>query len=163
MALSKPAAAFSPAQKILHWTVVVLLILQEFVFDGGMGRYFHAYADGKTGAWTTTSIAHLLIGTVILLLAIWRVALRATHGAPAAPDDEPALFSMLAKVTHGLLYLLLFALPLTGLISWFGKYDPLTDVHKLLSDALLVLAGLHVAAVAVHHLVWRTNLLGRMI
>src|SRR3954468_5569936 len=46
----KRSAAFSSTQKVLHWVVVVLLILQEFVFDSGMGRYFHAHADGKQGA-----------------------------------------------------------------------------------------------------------------
>lgn len=163
MSSLKVTPSYSPTQKILHWAVVVLLILQEFVFDSHMGRYFHAYADGTGGAYTTTSVFHIVLGTLVLLLAAWRLALRATIGAPPAPKEEPALFATLAKLAHAALYLLLFALPLTGLISWFGKYDPLTDVHKLLSDALLVLAGLHVAAVAVHHVIWKSNLMSRMI
>src|SRR3954466_5775985 len=114
MRFFKRSLAFSSTQKVLHWTVVVLLILQEFVFDSGMGRYFHAHADGKPGAYTLTSIVHILIGCAVLLLAAWRLSLRATHGTPPAPAGEPSIFAMLSKLTHTALYLLLFVIPLTG-------------------------------------------------
>jgi cytochrome b561 len=157
------STAFSPTQKALHWTVVVLLILQEFVFDSGMGKYFHAHADGKPGAYTTTSVIHILIGCTVLLLAAWRLGLRATHGTPPAPEGKPMIFAMLSELAHIALYLLLFIIPLTGLIAWVFKYDPLTDVHSLLTNLLLVLVGIHVAAVAVHQFFWKTKLISRMI
>ncbi|WP_158963739.1 cytochrome b [Chachezhania sediminis] len=160
MGLSKKSAAFTPVQKALHWAVVVLLGFQFFVFDG-MGRPFHQLMDG-VATYTTTVIAHIAIGLAVLVFALWRLVLRARHGAPAAPEAEPEALRKVSKLAHAAIYLLMLVLPVTGLIAWFGKVGNVAEVHEVLTNALLALVILHVAAVAVHQFWWKTNLLARM-
>lgn len=57
---------------------------------------------------------HKSIGVVILLLAVLRLAWRLTHRAPPLPETMPALERKAAHAGHVLLYLFLFALPLSG-------------------------------------------------
>ena len=154
-------AAYTPLQKGLHWAVVVLLIFQYLVFDG-MGKPFHEGLKSGTMPYTTTSIAHIAIGLSVLAIAGWRLWLRSRHGAPAAPEGEPEMFRTLSKLGHWALYLMLFAMPIGGLIAWFGQVPFVADAHAVGSNVLLAIAGLHVAAVATHQFWWRTGLLGRM-
>jgi len=160
MSLARTAAAFSPMQKILHWVVVVLLGLQFFVFDA-MGRPFHQWMDG-TGGYTTVVIVHIVVGVAILALTLWRLTLRVSRGAPAAPAEEPAVFVLLSKIGHGLIYLLLLLLPLSGLVGWFGKVGNAAGIHEVMTNLLLLIVIVHVAAVVVHQFYWKTNLIARM-
>ena len=159
--MSNPPAAYTGLQKHLHWAVVLLLLLQYVLFDG-MGRPFHQLMDGAA-AYSTTVIAHIAIGVAVLLLALWRLALRARHGAPAAPAGEPRLFAQVSKVAHGLLYVFLIGLPVIGLVAWFGKLGAAAEAHEIGTTVLMWLALLHVAAVVVHQFWWKTNLLRRMV
>ncbi|GAP36492.1 cytochrome b [Piscinibacter sakaiensis] len=126
---------------------------------------------------------HKWAGMTILALSLLRLLWRLTH-RPPADVAMPAWQKGLAHGTHGLLYLLFFAVPLVGWayssaagfpIVWFGVL-PLPDwvpVDKALAEqikpwherlawlmALLVL--LHVAGALKHHVVDRDGLLGRM-
>ena len=155
------AAGYSKTQKILHWATLVVLLLQYTVFDH-VGRAYHAWMDGKDGAWTTTLIAHMALGTLVLVLALARIALRRSHGAPLPPAEEPELFRKLAHWGHLGIYALLFALPLLGLGAWWLKIGAMAEVHEILTNALLALVIVHVGAVVVHQFHWKTNLIARM-
>jgi cytochrome b561 len=152
---------YSAGQRHLHWAVVVLLALQYFVFDR-MGGAFRQVMETGSGSYGVTQIAHIAIGILVLLMALVRLLLRRRDGAPAAPEAEPKPFVLLAKLAHGALYLLLLALPLTGLIAWFGAMGSVAEVHEILTTALQFLVVLHIAAVLVHQFVWKTNLIRRM-
>ncbi len=153
---------FSRPQKWLHWAVVGLLIPQYLVFDG-VGRAFNDGLRAGAMTYSTTSIAHIAIGTVVLALAALRLVLRASNGAPPPPADEPPLAALAAKVTHVALYALLFALPLSGLAAWFLQIHDLGDLHEVGTNLLLAVAGLHVAAVIAHQFWWKTGIMRRMI
>lgn len=159
---TSPATNYSTAQKALHWVVVVLLLLQYFVFDG-MGRPFRDMMQTGFPVWTTTSIAHLAIGLTVLVLAIGRIALRLRHGAPAAPAAEPELFRKLSKIAHGAIYGLLLLLPVSGMVAWFGQQRNAAETHEIFTSALMVLVVVHVVGVAVHQFYWKTGLMRRMI
>ena len=85
-----------------------------------------------------------------------------SRGAPAAPAEEPAVFVLLSKIGHGLIYLLLLLLPLSGLVGWFGKVGNAAGIHEVMTNLLLLIVIVHVAAVVVHQFYWKTNLIARM-
>ncbi|WP_370271599.1 cytochrome b [Pseudooceanicola nitratireducens] len=152
---------YSRLQKILHWAVVGLLLLQYFVFDR-MGRMFHTLMDSGVTTWTVTSVAHVVIGVAVLLLVIARLGLRARHGVPDAPQEEPEPFRIAATLAHWGIYGLLVLIPLTGLAAWFGRVGPAAGGHELMTTALYWLVVAHVGAVLVHQFWWKTNLIKRM-
>lgn len=159
---STAAPGFSSTQKMLHWAVVVLLFLQYLFFDG-MGRPFGQMLDTGTASYPPVVIIHMTIEISVLVLALWRLSLRHSHGVPAAPAGEPSWAKSLAKLTHVLIYVTLIALPLGGLGAWFTGSETLAGMHEAGTNILLALLFLHVGAVLVHQFVWKTGLLSRMI
>jgi cytochrome b561 len=126
---------------------------------------------------------HKWAGTTILALSALRLLWRLTH-RPPADLPMPAWQAQAAHVTHGLLYLMFFVVPLVGWayssaagfpIVWFGVL-PLPDFVPVDKDlaaaikpwharcawllALLVVA--HIAAALKHHFIDRDGLLQRM-
>ena len=158
--LASPAG-YTGLQKRLHWLVAVLILLQFLVFDE-MGRPYNQGLRAGEMPYDAITIGHIAVGSLILLLAAWRILLRIRHGAPELPAEEPPVARIGAAVAHWGLYVLLFALPITGLIGWFGGAKTLAGLHEAGSNLLLALAGLHVLAVAAHQFWWRTGLLRRM-
>jgi cytochrome b561 len=127
---------------------------------------------------------HKWVGVTVLLLAVARLAWRLTHRPPAMVA-MPGWQRLAAQAGHGLLYLLLLVMPLTGWIYsnysgypvvYLGKV-PLPnlvernrelaatwlDVHVTLSTVLAVLVGLHVLAALHHQFILRDGTLRRML
>lgn len=137
---------YGVAQIGLHWLIAVGVAL-NYVLSDDMGKALHQKTDG---AEVTVSIAglHVWIGVAVLALVVLRIVLRLTRGAPA---PEAGLQGALAKAMHGLLYLLLVAVPLGGAMTWFLGITSLGDLHALGANALMVLAGLHAVMALFHH------------
>jgi cytochrome b561 len=170
--------SYSGTAKALHWTIVVLLIAQ-FIFAWTMPHI------GRDTPVTTIISLHFTFGVIILAVAIVRLGWRATHGEPAPLDGIPPWQTFGARVTHWLLYGLLFVIPILGLLNanWRGMpvvmfglempkllanrapgWDWTGDVHGLLADyALLALVALHVTAGLYHYFVRRDGVLQRML
>jgi len=75
---------------------------------------------------------HKSVGITILALAILRLTWRWLNPTPALPETLKPYQRVLAHSTHALMYLLLFAMPLSGWImssargfpvSWFGFFQ----------------------------------------
>jgi cytochrome b561 len=112
---------------------------------------------------------------------VWRLC----HSVPPAADDLPQWQHRSAEATHALLYVLLFALPITGwanasargwTIELFGLVTlprimptgaplglEIGDIHGWIAYGLLGLVGLHVAAALYHHFWLRDRVLSRML
>jgi cytochrome b561 len=126
---------------------------------------------------------HKWAGVSILLLSALRLLWRLSH-RPPADLPMPALQAKAAHLTHALLYLLFFAVPLAGWayssaagfpIVWFGML-PLPDfvpvdkglaatlklAHKLLAYGLAALIFAHLAGALKHQFIDRDGLLRRM-
>jgi cytochrome b561 len=164
--------------QLLHWLIVVLIIVQ---FTLGLWAHDLPVSRLKVGLLKY----HKSVGITILALAIIRLAWRWLNPTPRLPDTLKPYERSLARVTHALLYLLLFAQPLTGLlmssargfpVSWFGffqlpdlvpknraLYEALLTTHGTLATLLAAVVALHVAAALKHHFVLKDDVLRRML
>jgi len=128
---------------------------------------------------------HKSLGILVLLLATVRLAWRWIDAVPAAAQDSQPWERRVAVTVHGLLYLLLFAMPLSGWVinsaanfpfKVFGLWPlpPIVpkdsglkelaeDTHLLLFWLLCGLLMLHVGAALWHHFVRRDRVLRRML
>ena len=163
--------------QLLHWAIVILIIVQ-FV----LGYRAH-WATGLKKL--STVIPHKSWGITILALAVIRLVWRLANPTPLLPNDLKPWERAAAHVSHYGLYILLFALPLTGWIassahsfpvSWLGLvqlpdfvssnrplYDSLMTVHYWLSWTLVAIAFLHIGAALKHHFVLKDDVLRRML
>ena len=125
------------------------------------------------------------LSLAVVLLAVLRLAWRAGHPAPPLPPHMPAWQRTATTLSHFLLYLLMFAVPLSGWLYSSATGVPtvylgllqlpdlvtkgkelaalLRTVHISLNITLLALVCIHVAAALKHHFVDRDNVLRRML
>ena len=111
-----------------HWGLVVLVAIQiplGFYMVEVYEFYTETYADDRLPMVLRTSMSHHTIGFLILTLATFRLAWRASNPTPALPANLAAYQRYLARTTHVLLYVLMFAYPLSGwaaLSSYEGEF-----------------------------------------
>lgn len=177
MSLSNSTHRYGIIAQLLHWSVVALLLVQFLLAE--------AADELPEGAEKLAMLArHRSVGVTILLIALLRLAWRLID-RPPAPLPMPAWQRIAAATTHWGLYLILFAMPLSGWmmssaenspVSWFGLVqlpdlvmpseslgDFLHEVHEVLAGTLLFLVGLHVLAALKHQFIDRDGLLTRML
>jgi cytochrome b561 len=169
---------YTRTARMLHWLGAVL------IFTGfGLGLYMTdlEFSPDKLQyyAW------HKWLGITVFLLAAVRLAWRTAHPAPVLPGVMPAWQIRAAGAAHGLLYILMLAIPLSGWIysSATGvsvAYLNLVDlpnlvpkdremaktlllVHQSLNYLLAAAVTVHVAAAFKHHFVDRDDILARML
>jgi cytochrome b561 len=155
---------YSIPQRILHWTTAAL-VLYNLLLPGEIEEVADLLDEAKVPSaeqWFTANI-HVYIGFAVLGLTVLRIILRLVQGAPEPPASEPPALRKVAAATHGLLYLVLLAMPLAGITKFYLGVDAAGFVHggplKLL---LWILIGLHVAGALVHKFYWKTDVLERM-
>lgn len=166
---------------LFHWIIAGL-----FLFQFALGWYMQGQKDllYQYGLYQR----HKSFGFLILGLAALRLAWTLTSKRPEYPTTMNSSERRLAGVTHIILYLSLFALPLTGwavvstsplpIATWFfGQFVipslPLkismtseqtwTSVHGFLAYSAIFLVAAHALAALRHHFHFRDNTLTRMI
>jgi cytochrome b561 len=162
----------------LHW-IIAALIVTQFVLAS-------LAEDLPLGLAKLSMFArHKSVGMTILMLAVARLTWRTANGAPALPLGMKAYERFLAKLTHGAMYLLLFAMPLSGWlmssaknysVSWFGlftwpdlvapneeRFHFFKEMHEILATSLFIFALLHIAAALKHHFWNKDDVLRRML
>ena len=163
----------------LHWLVVLLLLAQVW-----LGFTFHGMERGPERA--TFFTWHKTVGATILLLTLIRLGYRLKNPPPPYPPDMPTWRRMAAVWNHRLLYFLLIALPLTGLIAvsahaddWFtplvagiplpvvrgvgeGTGELSGSVHVFLVFSTIALLVLHVGGALYEQFVARDGVAYRM-
>ncbi|MDK3017534.1 cytochrome b [Pseudodonghicola flavimaris] len=152
---------YSRAQILLHWGIFLAIVVQ-FLFHETISGVWRQMQQGAEPAFSPLAALHVFLGLAILLLVVWRLALRLTRGAPALPEKEPAPLKLAAHGTHMLLYVLMLALPVTGALAWFGGVTDLAEVHELLFQAMFVLVILHLLGALYQQFVLKTDILSRM-
>ncbi len=161
MADMKPQG-YSRIQIGLHWIAAVLIVAQ-FVLHDPIVAAWDAISNGETPDVGLLVWFHVIGGSLILALALWRLGLRMKRGVPALPEKEAPLLKGLAHLTHWSLYALMIILPITGLATWFGENETADFIHTTLKLPLLVLVLLHFAAALYQQFILRTGLISRML
>jgi len=164
--------------QLVHWLVVALLAAQ---FPLGMTASSLPISPTRLAllAWHK-SIGFLILGVIILRLG-WRLY----SPPPPLPATVPVLQQYAARVSHGLMYVILLAMPLVGwasssaanlTVSVFGWFvlpnltapdkelaQWLISTHVVMAWLLLSIIVLHVTAALWHHFVIRDDVLKRML
>jgi cytochrome b561 len=151
---------YTRTQIALHW-IAALLILQQYLFKDAMSAAWEAFGDGLETPFDPLVLAHVAGGALVLVFALWRLAIRRQRGAPAIVGESAAQ-RMLAKLTHLGLYALMILMPVSGSVAWFGGVEAAAQGHNLLKIALLALVALHIAGALWHQFVLKDGLIARM-
>ena len=150
--------SYTLAQIALHWSIAALVVWQ-LIFGEEMRALEHPANADATELFLANS--HLVVGFAILALVAIRIVLRLVNGAPP-PVESGRAAVMLARAAHAAFYLLLVAVPVTGILDfYFGL--PTGELHELGKPLFIVLIALHVAATAWHQFVRRDGTLRRML
>ncbi len=161
-----------------HW-LTAILVLVAFLYSPG-GSEQRVYSPAKAFDRTL----HETLGLTVFVLVLLRVLWRSLDTRPD-PPAIPRWMGIAAKIVQALLYVLLFALPLTSVTGAWLEGHPLTllagvqvppllpkahdagatiaSIHTWLGDAIMWLAGAHAAAALYHHLVLRDGVLVSML
>jgi cytochrome b561 len=178
MALRNTTRRWGAVAQLLHWLIVVLIIVQ---FTLALWAAALPLGDRKVGVLAY----HKSFGITILMLAIVRLPWRWFNPTPVLPPIMKPYERRLAHFSHAMLYILLFAQPLTGWmmssargfpVSWFRffqlpdlvpkskpLYQALVTTHATLACVLVAVVVLHVAGALKHHYVLRDDVLRRML
>lgn len=159
--MNKPLG-YTWTQIALHWGIATI-ILGQFLFNDGMGDAFDKVEAGQVVATSGFALGHVIGGVAVLLLTIWRITVKIKRGSPALPDEESKLQKIAAHATHGLLYLCLLLVPLSGMAAWFGGSSAAAEGHEVLTTLLLVLIALHFGAALYHRFILKSGVMERML
>lgn len=107
----------------LHWLIALLIIGNVL-----LGLSFDYVPEARIRLVIDT---HKSIGITVLGLGLMRLLWRATHPPPALPEHYPRWERMAAHLTHAALYLLIFALPISGWLHDSAWKDAATHPMKL--------------------------------
>jgi len=163
----------------VHWLTVILVAVAWTL--GLFGDDLQQGASRAAG-W----LVHMYAGLAVITLLVVRLAWNVFNPPPSAGPTTPgAWFVRLGKLAHYLLYALLVAAPVAGIVLQFARGDAIPifglveiaspwvkdrafsgsvkEVHEVLAHTLMVVAGVHAVAALIHHWVLRDRTLARML
>jgi cytochrome b561 len=171
-------ARYSGVAQMFHW-VTAILVLAAFIYGPG-GSELRVYAP--QGDFDRQ--LHETLGLAVFAIAVLRVLWRFVGTRPQ-PVEVSRWMGFAATAVQVALYILLFALPLTGVAGAWLEAHPLTllgglripspippshdlgatiaSVHTWLGDAIMWIAGLHALAALYHHFILKDGLLASML
>lgn len=178
MTLRNTPDRWGAVSQLLHWVIVALIAVQAAL---GLTGLMLPIGMEKLAVFAR----HKSVGITILGLAALRLLWRWLNPTPPLPSNLKPHERFLAHFTHAALYMLLFAMPLTGWmmssahgfpVSWFNLYqlpdlvpksEPLFDAlvitHAALAISLAGIVTLHIAGALKHHYVLKDDTLRRML
>jgi cytochrome b561 len=161
-----------------HWLIVVGILVMAV-----LGLTMTELPNGPDKV--RLFAVHKSIGLTILALVALRVLWRLWAGTPKLIPTIPRWQHLIANVSHFGLYVLLFAVPISGWVlhsasgfpfRWFGLFrvpaiaardhdlqELAEQVHELLFWTLIALVIVHASAALYHHLFQRDDTLARML
>ena len=177
MSLRSNDRQWGSVAKFFHW-VIALAIIGNGIFGLLMDL---AHSPMQKINWLAL---HKSIGLTVLALFLLRVLWRWSDRRPVE-EPAPRWQQLAARLTHGTLYVLIAAIPLSGWwfnsvtgkpLQWFklfnlpalgAKNDALRHlshaVHEYLFWLLVLVLVAHVGAALKHHVFDRDNVLRRML
>jgi cytochrome b561 len=173
------SAQYRKSQIALHWLIFWLFVVALIAIE------YRDEVPKETGQALrdTLRTIHISAGLLVFGFAFVRIEERVRNGLPAVLGNSKIQVAA-AHLLHLALYLLMFALPITGFVfsqaggrsvAFLGwelpqliAHDPalrnsVRSIHFFLGNAVYVLVGLHAAASLWHHFVEKDETLRRML
>lgn len=167
----------TPATRWIHWSMAVAIIFMLFI---GM------FMTDSLSRWQPYAVwLHISVGITLLIFACIRLANRFKAPQPKLPKQLNAAQAKMAHLSHVLLYVFMFMMPLTGYlmvnadgrpISFFGlvylptlidqnivAYGLLRTLHGWVSYTFAGLIILHIVAALYHGLIRQDRVLASML
>ncbi len=184
MSYRNKRSSYDLPSQVFHWLNAVAVTVAFILGPGGFHRLMRQGIDPAT---RLDIVWHETLGLTVLALTIFRLLWVAVRPAPPQ-TPMPQAMRLARKATHGVLWSLLLALPITAILALGAEGHPLTllgtvrvneipmiahsalaklanwgDVHQFLGDAIMWLAGLHAAAALYHHFALKDTVLRSML
>ncbi len=160
--------------RIFHWGMALLIGWQLL-------KLFDRIDDGEHWVGQTLVPWHVSIGTLLLLLVVFRIVWAAKQ-KNNRPEQNPAT-ATLVGIGHFLLYAAMALLPITGILTMIGngygwsafgtrlaaKGDEiewmasLGSLHSPIAWLLLIMIVAHIGIALVHHFIKKDDVLRRMV
>ncbi|EON88795.1 cytochrome b [Plesiomonas shigelloides] len=175
---------YDNTSKVFHWITVVMVLSAFLLGPGDFGQLVDAGVD--PGSKLSIRL-HESLGVTIFFMTVLRLLWIAIRPQKPQHDLSPTL-RLLSQTTHIVLWILLIATPIAGIIALGSEHNPLTllagfrinnlpmislpfihadidwgEVHKLMGNAILWLAGIHAAAALYHHYKLKDKVLTSML
>jgi cytochrome b561 len=174
MTTANQLGRYDRVQVVLHWLIAALIL-----FMIGLGLYMvglpkqSELPPGEESVRAFYFLLHKSMGITVGVLVLVRLFWRAGHAAPALPDFVPQWQQKASKLVHGLLYVLMVVVPVSGYMqSMYSKYDTMlwgyvlprlaepsaelretfSEVHEILVFTLIGVLVVHIAAAVKHKL-----------
>lgn len=168
---------FNGSLIFLHWLMFLLFVA---ALTGIEFREVVASGDPWRRTLRTT---HILSGQLIFIFAVLRVFVRLKFPVPPTPQVSRWM-TLSALAVHGLLYVVMFAQPVLGVLSmqagdktvffidWTlpkliasdpAVYFALKDVHKWIGNFFYLLVVMHALGALWHHFVLKDDTLRSML
>lgn len=175
--LKNTEESYGLVARIFHWLVGLMIIIVIIV------GYTMADMEPSDQKWALYN-GHKATGVVILMLVSMRFLWKLSNKTTLLPADIPAWQKLAAKTTYFILYVLMFLMPISGLlmsllsghpVDVYGLFtiDKLAEnkplamqfhsIHVFSSFILTAFVVLHISAAWYHHLIRKDNVLMRMI
>jgi cytochrome b561 len=165
---------YNTTQIVLHWLIAIVIVamiaLGLFMVQLPKQSELPPGEESVRAFWF---LFHKSLGITAAMLILIRFGWRLLHKAPPLPELMPTWQKWASQFVHGLLYALMFAVPISGYLqSMFSKYDTkfwgmtlprlaeadpvlrerFTEVHEALVFTLIAVLVIHIAAVIKHRL-----------
>lgn len=174
---------YRPIAQGLHWLIALAVI---GLIIAGLIVHYNLIARPDR---LTLALIHISVGLTVLALVALRLIYRLRRAPPALPTTMAPHERRFAAIGHWSFYVLLFAMPLFGIlfveaaghnVTWFGLFNlprVIGKSHTIEHDfaflhfwggiLLIILLAGHVGAVALHesqgHKILRRMLPGRIV
>jgi len=178
VAVRSTPTRYGVVAQLFHWATAILVVTAFFYGPGG--SELRVYSQAKDA----DRQLHETLGIAVLTLVLLRLAWRAFDATPE-PPPMPQWMRLASTLTHGALYALLLAIPLTAISGAWLEAHPLTllgnvrigpllaeshvlgstiaSAHTWLGDTIMWVAGAHAAAALYHHFIRRDRVLRSML
>lgn len=178
MLLSNSNDRYGAVAQTLHWLIVALIVVQVTTALLAHDLPFGPHKAALLGR-------HKSFGMTILMLMVLRLGWRLVNPAPGLPQAMKSHERGLAHASHYALYIILFAMPLSGWlmsvaknypVSWFHLFtwpnpvrpdaalaENMQEIHETLAWTLGGVVTLHILAALRHHFLLKDDVLRRML
>ncbi len=170
-------SSYNILSKLIHWIMALLILGTIF-----LGVYMDIVPSGDYKYWLYAQ--HKSFGVLVIILVFIRILWNSLSNKVGSISTHKKWEKILSKITHISLYILMFALPLSGwAMSSFGGYpvklfglelpslvsknkeisEIFGEIHQALAQILIFIIGLHMLGAFKHHFIDKDETLKRMV